>query len=83
MTIQELMAMPIGFSPDEWKEELNRRKKIQRKIAKLNDDICWEEDALKALNDEIGSDRWMKHNNAMYNKIVKRDELIKEMEGWK
>jgi len=82
MTIQELLMMPVGYLPDEWEKELQRRKKVEKRIRKLSDDIQWEELSLDVLKDEIGSERWMKHNNRMYNLIAKRDMLVKEVEAW-
>lgn len=74
--------MPVGYSLDDWEKELHRRKRIYKRIRKLSDDIQCEEDSLGVLRDEIGSERWMKHNNRMYNLIVKRDKLLKEASGW-
>ena len=74
--------MPVGYLPDEWEKELQRRKKVEKRIRKLSDDIQWEELSLDVLKDEIGSERWMKHNNRMYNLIAKRDMLVKEVEAW-
>ena len=82
MTIQEMLSMPVGMTTDEWKNELLRRKKVEKKIGKLSNDIDFETDALNLLHDEMGSDRWMKHNNRLYSLVAKRDALIKEASEW-
>lgn len=82
MTIQELLMMPVGMSPKEWEAELIRRKGINRNIRKLSEDIDFECDVLEILRDEMGSPRWMKHNNRLYRLVAKRDKLLKESEGW-
>lgn len=82
MTLDEMLMMPVGMTIEEWKAELKRRKTIKKKIGKLSIDIDFEVDALTVLKDEIGSERWMKHNSRMYTLIAKRDRLLKESEEW-
>lgn len=80
MTIEELMAWDTKkFSLEEWEAEVKRRKLIDKKIRKLSDEIDGEVQSLEVLKDEIGSDRWMKHNNRMFNLIGKRDKLMREI----
>lgn len=82
MTIHELLTMPVGYLPDEWEKELKRRKNVEKRVRKLSDEIDGEVESLEVLRDELGSERWNKHNNRLYNLIAKRDRLLKEMEGW-
>ena len=83
MTIQELLMMPVGYLPEEWEKELVRRKKVEKRVRKLSDEIDGEVESLEVLRDEIGSERWSKHNNRLFNLIAKREVLIAEMEGWR
>ena len=80
MNIGELMAWPVGYSLEEWEKELKRRKCVEKKIRKLSVEIDGETQSLEVLKDEIGSERWMKHNNRLFNLLMKRDRLIKEEE---
>ena len=82
MTMHELLTMPVGVLPDEWEKELKRRKNVEKRIRKLSDEIDGEVESLEVLWDELGSERWHRHNNRLYNLIAKRDRLLKEMDGW-
>lgn len=82
MTISELMMMPVGVTLEEWENTLKERKKVVKRIRKLSDEIDGEAQSLEVLKDEIGSERWMKHNTRLFNLTAKRDKLIEENKEW-
>ena len=79
MTIQDLLRMPKGMTPDEWESEIRRQDKINKKIRKLlsyREDI---EDALDVLKDEIGSARYGEKESKLKSINYKIEKLRKEL----
>ena len=60
MTIQDLLNMPVGMTPEQWDDELKRRKRIELKLSRLSMKRDSLEDKLDVLSDEIGSERYNK-----------------------
>lgn len=79
MTIQDLLRMPKGMTPDEWDNELKRRDNINKKIKKLLTDKQDTEDALDVLKDEIGSERYKKKEIHLKEIELKIERLRKEL----
>ena len=75
MTLDEFFNIPKGMSMEEWEKELKRQKRQDRKKRKLSDQIQECEDALEVLEDEKGSDRWVKWNDRLTELQGKLGEL--------
>lgn len=82
MTLDELVRMPVGMSLEEWKKELTRRKGVNRKIRKMSEEIDFLVDGLEVLRGEVGSERYMKKYNRLFNLLAKRDRLLDEAKEW-
>ena len=39
MTLTDLLSMPQGYTPEQWQKELNRKKRIEKKLRKLSTDL--------------------------------------------
>lgn len=39
MTLTDLLSMPQGYTPEQWQKELNRKKRIEKKLMKLSTDL--------------------------------------------
>lgn len=79
MTIQDLLSMPKGMTPDEWDKELKRRDKINKKLRNLLTDKQDTEDALDVLKDEIESERYKKKETYLKEIELKIEKLRKEL----
>jgi len=79
MTIQDLLRMPKGITPDEWDAEIKRRDKINKKIRKLLSDRENITDALDVLKDEIGSARYKEKESKLKSINSNIEKLRKEL----
>lgn len=61
MTLEELLAMPVGIDLNEYQNLLKEKKRLEKQIAKASNEIYNEEDSLEILADEVGSERYNKH----------------------
>ena len=39
MTLTDILSMPQGYTPEQWQKELNRKKRIEKKLTKLSTDL--------------------------------------------
>lgn len=75
MTLSEFLSMPKGMKPDEWEAELKRKDKINNQLRKLNTEYYDLLDALDALKDEVGSDRYNKKKSRLSEVETKIEKL--------
>lgn len=74
MTLEELLAMPVGIDLNEYQNLLKEKKRLEKQIAKASNDIYREEDSLEILADEIGSERYNKHLAMKQKAEIKREK---------
>lgn len=74
MTLAEALCIPKGMDFEEYEKLLKEKKKLEKQIDKLSDDILDEEDSLEVLADEVGSDRYNKHLIAKEKAEAKREK---------
>lgn len=67
----------------EYEKLLEWKKKTAKRIGKLSEDIDFEEDALKELADEKGSERYNRHVEQIKKLRTKRDTVCKEYDAIK
>ena len=60
MTIDELLRWPKGMSLEEYQRQLRREKRKNSRIRKLREEQYDLEDALQVLEDEKGSERYIR-----------------------
>lgn len=70
MNIAELLTMPKGMSVEEYESLLKKKKRLEKQLAKIQDDIYFAQDALEILRDEVGTER--------YNKRIKEKEQLEK-----
>jgi len=39
MTLTDILSMPQGYTPEQWQKELDRKKRIEKKLRKLSTDL--------------------------------------------
>ncbi len=61
LTFAEFLAIPIGMDFKEYEKLLNDKRRLEKRIGKLSEDIDSEEDSMEILADEIGSERYNRH----------------------
>lgn len=74
MTLEELLAMPVGIDLNEYQNLLKEKKRLEKQIAKASNEIYNEEDSLEILADEIGSERYNKHLAMKQKAEIKREK---------
>lgn len=74
MTLEELLAMPVGIDLNEYQNLLKEKKRLEKQITKASNDIYREEDSLEILADEIGSERYNKHLAMKQKAEIKREK---------
>lgn len=60
MTMDELLSWPKGISLEEYQKQLRKEKRKRSRIRKLANEIDELEDALQVLEDEHGSERYIR-----------------------
>lgn len=58
MTIQDILSMPKGMTPEQWEKELKRRERIRQKLHRLSVERDCYQDKLDVLSCEEGSERY-------------------------
>lgn len=58
MTIQDILSMPKGMTPEQWEKELKRRERIRQKLHRLSVGRDCYQDKLDVLSCEEGSERY-------------------------
>ncbi len=87
LTFAEFLAIPIGMDFKEYEKLLNDKRKLEKQITKISNDIYSEEDSLEILADEKGSERYNRHLANKRKAEIKREKvqnklkLIKERLG--
>ena len=85
MTLSEMLAIPKGMKPEEYQTLLDEKKRLEKKIGKESEKIQCANDALEILSDEVGSERYKKHEvviekaQKVIQKAQKRLAEIKEL----
>ena len=83
LTMSEILECPSGMHIEEYAELLNWKRKTDKRICKLSEDIDFEEDALEVLADEKGSERFNRHIERLKELRAKRDTACEEYEAIK
>ena len=79
LTFAEFLAMPKGMDFKEYDKLLNNKRKLEKRITKLSEDIDSEEDSLEILADEIGSERYNRHLTNKHKAEAKREQSQKKL----
>lgn len=86
MTMAELLNWPKDISLEEYQKRLEAQKRTDRKIRKLSEEAFDIKDALQVLEDEKGSERYIRKAKRL-EEIMAEIKRIKEKErrtsGWK
>ena len=61
MTISELLVMPKGMTPEQYQSLLNEKQRLVKRLRTEGEKIDFAVDAIKLLSDELGSERYKKH----------------------
>lgn len=72
--------MPKGMSFTEYEKLLDDKRKLEKKITRASNDIYSEEDSLKILEDEIGSERYNRHLANKQKAEISREKAQKKLE---
>lgn len=79
MTLEEFLNIPNGMDVIEYEEILKKKKKIEKRLYKVNEMIDGEECSLDVLSDEIGSERYSRHFEEKQKLEVKQKKLLEEL----
>lgn len=79
LTFAEFLAIPKGMDFKEYDKLLNDKRKLEKRITKLSEDIDSEEDSLEILTDEIGSERYNRHLESKQKAEVNRERAQKKL----
>ena len=80
MTIQDILSMPKGMTPEQWEKELKRRDRIKKKLYRLTVERDCYEDKLDVLSCEEGSDRYNWTKKQLEKVTATIEKLRKEIE---
>ena len=80
MTLQDIMSMPKGMTPEQWEKELKRRERIQKKLYRLSLERDDYQDKLDVLSCEEGSERYNRTKEQLNKITVTTEKLRKEIE---
>ena len=80
MTIQDLLNMPKGMTPEQWEEELKRRDRIRKKLYRLSSQRDDYRDKLDVLSCEEGSERYNRTKEQLDKITSTIEKLRKEIE---
>lgn len=58
MTIQDILSLPKGMTPEQWEKELKRRERIRQRLHRLSVERDCYQDKLDVLSCEEGSERY-------------------------
>ena len=81
MTIAEFVAIPKGMDLETYSKLLDKRKKLWRKMARLGDIMQECDDAMWALEEEKGSDRWRRWSERKEKAVKDLDEANEEFDA--
>ena len=82
MRLEEALSVPKGMDFVEYEKLLNEKKKLEKQINRLSNQIFDEEDSLEVLSDEVGSEKYNKHLQSKQKaeaKIDKAKEKLNEI----
>lgn len=80
MTIQDILSMPKGMTPEQWEKELKRRDRIQKKLYRLTVERDCYGDKLDVLSCEEGSERYNWTKKQLEKVTATIEKLRKEIE---
>ena len=80
MTIQDILSMPKGMTPEQWEKELKRRERIRQKLHRLSVERDCYQDKLDVLSCEEGSERYNWTKKQLDKITATIDSLRKEIE---
>ena len=80
MTIQDILSMPKGMTPEQWEKELKRRERIRQKLHRLSVERDCYADKLDVLSCEEGSERYNWTKKQLDKVTATIEKLRKEVE---
>lgn len=80
MTIQDILSMPKGMTPEQWEKELKRRERIRQKLHRLSVERDCYQDKLDVLSCEEGSERYNWTKKQLDKITATIEKLRKEIE---
>lgn len=80
MTIQDILSMPKGMTPEQWEKELKRRERIRQKLHRLSVERDCYQDKLDVLSCEEGSERYNWTKKQLDKIMATIEKLRKEVE---
>jgi hypothetical protein len=80
MTIQDILSMPKGMTPEQWEKELKRRERIRQKLHRLSVERDCYQDKLDVLSCEEGSERYNWTKKQLDKVTATIEKLRKEVE---
>ena len=80
MTIQDILSMPKGMTPEQWGRELKRRERIRQKLHRLSVERDCYQDKLNVLSCEEGSKRYNFAKKQLSRITADIEKLRKEIE---
>lgn len=80
MTLQDILSMPKGMTPEQWEKELKRRERIRKKLHRLDVERDFCQDKLDVLSCEEGSERYNQAKKQLDRLTATIEKLRKEIE---
>ena len=81
MTISELATIPKGMDLNTYSQLLDKRKKLWHRMSRLTDVVRDCNDAMWALDGEIGSDRWKRWSERKEKALKDLDKANEEFDA--
>lgn len=80
MTLEQMLKWKRG-SFEEYEKLIKSQDKLNKRLRKINEDLCWEEDALEILNkyDSVDYPRWQYHNDNMEKLMKKKKDILEQI----
>ena len=80
MTLQDILSMPKGMTPEQWEKELKRRDRIRKKLHILDVERDFCQDKLDVLSCEEESERYNRTKEQLDKVTANIEKLRKEIE---
>lgn len=81
MTLEDTLMWPKGMRLEEYQKLLTSRANLMKKLHKLSDERDLLEDGLEVLDDERGSDRWLRKAQELDFVIEQMDKATAKLEA--
>ncbi len=81
MTLEDTLMWPKGMRLEEYQKLLTSRANLMKKLHKLSDERDLLEDGLEVLDDERGSDRWLRKAQELDFIIEQMDKATAKLEA--